>query len=62
MPYLPIKIRIPSGTPLRARLRIAWAVSRFLVRLSRASEAEQERILAYLAAQPGVTMTRTEKP
>lgn len=61
MPYLPVRVRIPDGTPLLARLRIAWVASRFLVRFSRASEAERERVLAFLEAQPGVTVTRTEE-
>ena len=61
MPYVPVKIRIPSGTPLWTRLRIAWTAARFATRLSRASEAERERILAYLEAQSGVTVTRTER-
>lgn len=61
MARLPMRISIPPGTPLLARLRVAWAVSRFLVRFSRASEAEQERVLTFLEAQPGVTVTRTEE-
>lgn len=61
MPHLPMRISIPSGTPLLARLRIAWAASRFLVRFSRASKAERDRVLAFLEAQPGVTVTRTEE-
>lgn len=61
MPYVPVKIRIPDGTPLLARLRIAWAAARFVTRLSRASEAERERVFAYLEAQPGVTVTRAER-
>ena len=61
MPYVPVKIRIPDGTPLLTRLRVAWAAARFAVRFSRATPAQQERVLAYLAAQPGVTVTRTER-
>lgn len=61
MPYLPVRVRIPSGTPLWTRLRIAWAAARFATRLSRASEPEQKRMLAYLETQPGVTVTRTER-
>jgi hypothetical protein len=61
MPYVPVEVRIPPGTPLLTRLRIAWATARFSARLSRASEAERERIFAYLEAQPGVTVTRTER-
>lgn len=51
---------LPKGTPLREVLRITMGLGRFARTLRRATPEERDRIFAYLAEQPGVTITRSK--
>lgn len=61
MRTLPLRLFIPPGTPFLDRVRIAWAVTRFAVMFNRATEADQDWMIAWLNAQPGVTAKRTDE-
>jgi len=50
-------IRFPRETPVRERLRIAWAVAKFLWEYDRATPEKREAVLGYLADN-GATVTK----
>jgi hypothetical protein len=51
-------VRSIEGYRLRDLPRILWAVLRFRYRFNQATPEQQENILAFLAASPGVTVIR----
>ena len=52
------KLELPRDATFRERLRLAWKVLRFVTWANRLSPAEQDRVLNFLAEQPGVTVTQ----
>jgi hypothetical protein len=56
-----ISLQFPEGTPIRTRIRLSWAVIKFLRAFDRASLETQNRILDSLALQDGVTVSLTRE-
>jgi hypothetical protein len=52
-----IRIWLPPETPLRARLHLWWKVIVFVWKFEHATKEDQDRMIAFLKNQPGVTMT-----
>lgn len=56
-----ISLRFPEGTPFRTRIRLTWAVIKFLRFYDRATPANRDHILGFLALQDGVTVSLTRE-
>lgn len=42
----------------RAHLRVAWGLIKFVARFNRSTPEQQDRIMTFLASQPGVTVSK----
>jgi hypothetical protein len=50
------RVQFPEGTPIRVRLRVAWALIKFMWALDHATREKQEAVFGYLANN-GATVT-----